>query len=86
MLAGSALKAFKITGNFVVKYPPNQVTLERKISRGLHGDGGAYLVMFMHFISSDCLYKNICCWNSFELSRYVEAIQMSTHNICLIKK
>ena len=30
---------------------------------------------------SDFLYKSICCGNSFELHRQVDAIQMSTHNI-----
>ena len=41
----------------------------------------------MHYaiLVSDCLYKSICCWYSFELPRLVEAIQMSTHNICLYK-
>ena len=32
------------------------------------------------------LYKNICCWYSFELPRQVEAIQMSTNNICFYKE
>ena len=31
------------------------------------------------------LYKNICCGYSFELPRFVEAIQMSTHNIWFYK-
>ena len=31
---------------------------------------------------SDFLYKNICCWYSFE----VEAVQMSTHKICFYKE
>ena len=31
---------------------------------------------------SDFLYKSICCWYSFELPQLVEAIQMSTNNIC----
>ena len=31
---------------------------------------------------SDFLYKSICCGYSFE----VEAIQMSTHNICFYKE
>ena len=35
---------------------------------------------------SDFLYKGICCEYSFELHRQVDAIQMSTHNICLFKK
>ena len=32
----------------------------------------------------DFLYKNICCRNSFELPQLVEAIQMSSHNICFL--
>ena len=32
------------------------------------------------------LKKGICCGYSFELHRQVDAIQMSTHNICLYKK
>ena len=32
---------------------------------------------------SDFLYKTICCGNSFELSRLVDAIQMSTQNMFL---
>ena len=32
------------------------------------------------------LYKGICCGYSFELHRLVDAIQMSTHNICLYKE
>ena len=41
----------------------------------------AYAVFFSEF-----LYKNIRCGYSFELPRLVEAIQMSVHNICFIKK
>ena len=37
-------------------------------------------------IFSDFLYKGICCGCSFELHRLVDAIQMSTHNICLYKE
>ena len=37
-------------------------------------------------IFSDFLYKGICCGYSFELHRQVDAIQMSTHNICLCKE
>ena len=43
-----------------------------------------YSMMIMRFFS-DFLYKGICCWYSFELHRQVDAIQMSTHNICLYK-
>ena len=35
---------------------------------------------------SDFLYKGICCEYLFELHRQVDAIQMSTHNICLYKE
>ena len=32
------------------------------------------------------LYKGICCAYSFELHRPVDAIQMSSHNICFCKE
>ena len=35
---------------------------------------------------SDFLYKGICCEYLFELHQQVDAIQMSTHNICLYKE
>ena len=35
---------------------------------------------------SEFLYKSICCGYSFELHRLVDAIQMSTDNICLYKE
>ena len=41
-------------------------------------------MMIMRFFS-DFLYKGICCGYSFKLHRQVDAIQMSTHNICLYK-
>ena len=41
----------------------------------------AYVIFF-----SDFLYKSICCGYSFELPQLVEAIQMSTHNICFYKE
>ena len=41
-------------------------------------------MMIMQFFS-DFLYKGICCGYPFELHRQVDAIQMSTHNICLYK-
>ena len=44
-----------------------------------------YLMMIMRFFS-DFLYKCICCGYSFESHRQVDAIQMSTHNMCLYKK
>ena len=42
--------------------------------------------MIMRFFSSDFLYKGICCGYSFELHRQVDAIQISTYNICLYKE
>ena len=41
----------------------------------------AYAISF-----SDFLYESICCGYSFELPWLVEAIQMSTHNICFYKE
>ena len=37
-------------------------------------------------IFSNFLYKGISCGYSFELHQQVDAIQMSTHNICLYKE
>ena len=34
-------------------------------------------------IFSDFLYNGICCGYSFEKHQQVNAIQVSTHNICL---
>ena len=47
-----------------------------------------YLMILMRclFSSSDFLYKSICSGYSFELHRQVDAIQMGTHNIHLLKK
>ena len=42
-------------------------------------------MIIMRFFS-DFLYKGICCGYSFELHRQVDAIQMSTLNICLYKE
>ena len=42
-------------------------------------------MMILRFFFSDFLYKGICCGYSFELHRQVDAVQMSTHNICLYK-
>ena len=41
----------------------------------------AFAILF-----SDFLYKNICCGYSLELPRQVEAIQMSSRNICFNKE
>ena len=42
-------------------------------------------MMIMQFFS-DFLYKGICCGYSFELHQQVNAVQMSTYNICLYKE
>ena len=60
-------------------YLPTKGTLKKKDQQR------TYLMMFMHFFS-DFLYKNICCGYSFELHQQVNAIQMSTHNICLYRQ
>ena len=44
------------------------------------------LMIIMHFFFSNFIYKGICCGYSFELHLQVNAIQMSTHNICLYKE
>ena len=41
----------------------------------------AFAILF-----SDFLYKYIYCGHSFELPRLIEAIQMSSHNICFYKE
>ena len=41
----------------------------------------AFAILF-----SDFLYENIYCGYSFELSRLVKAIQMSSHNIYFYKE
>ena len=40
---------------------------------------------FCTFYLCDFLYKGIYCGYPFELHQLVDAIQMSTHNICLYK-
>ena len=42
------------------------------------------MILMQYF--SDFLHKSICCWYSFELPQLVEAIQMSTNNICFYKE
>ena len=41
----------------------------------------AFAMLFSNF-----LYKTICCGHSFELPRLVEAIQMSSYNVCFFKE
>ena len=44
------------------------------------------LMIIMRFFFSNFIYKGICCGYLFELHRQVDAVQMSTHNICLYKE
>ena len=44
-----------------------------------------YLMIFMHFFWFS-FYKSICCGYSVELHWQVDAIEMSTYNICLYKE
>ena len=46
----------------------------------------SYLMMIIMQFFSDFLYKGICCGYSSELHWQVDAIQKSTHNICLCKE
>ena len=45
-----------------------------------------YLIIIMQIFFSDFLYKGICYGYSFELHQQVDAIHMSTHNICLYEE
>ena len=60
---------------------------KKKTARELSNDAIAMFSFFFSFFfcifSFDSLYKSIRCGCSFELHRQVDAIQMSTHNICL---
>ena len=47
--------------------------------RGVFNDACALFV-------SDFLYKTVCCQYSFEMRQQVGAIQISTNNICFLKK
>ena len=67
----------KLLNKLVVKYQPNKGT-ERSAESVLND---AFAVLF-----SDFLCKNICCGYLFELPQLVEAIQMSSHNICFYKE
>ena len=58
-------------------YLPTKVHYQKRSEKDLFDDDYA--------IFSDFLYKGICCGYSFELHRQVDAIQMTTHNICLYK-
>ena len=55
-------------------------TLEKQISaKALFDD--VYVIFFLIFF-----IKNICCRYTFELHQQVDAVQISTHNICLYKE
>ena len=59
---------------------PTKDTLKKRSAKDLFDD--VYAKIFL----SDFLHKSICCGYSFELHRQVDAIQMSTHNICIYKE
>ena len=75
------VRCFKITGktSSTVKFHLmshfKEVDLMRRVFYA------AYAIL-----SSDFLYKSICCGYSFELPQLVEANQMSTNNICFYKE
>ena len=80
-----------ITPKYV--YPQKVICTPKCLTQGVHvplnqnvsGNAGvlndAFAILF-----SDFLYNNICCGYLFELPRLVEAIQMSSHNICFYKE
>ena len=72
--------------NFVSTY-----TKDKRSAKDLSNDAYAVIVVvvvvfvcifgvFFFLYVFDFLYKNMCCWYSFELPQFVEAIQMSTNN------
>ena len=58
--------------------PTTDILLKKRSEKDLSDDDYAIFLIF--------LYKGICCGYSFELHRQVDAIQMSTNNICLYKE
>ena len=42
-----------------------------------------YFSFFTGHVSTS-FYKSVCCWYSVELPQLVEAIQLSTNNICYV--
>ena len=52
---------------------------KKRLEKNLFDDD--YAIFF-----SDFLHRCICCGYSFELHQQVDAIQMSTHNICVYKE
>ena len=71
----------------MVKYLPTYTkgTLKKKIRTS----NDAYVMLLSAFLGGgDFLYKSICYGYLFELHwlHLVEAIQMSTHNICFYKE
>ena len=61
--------------------PTTDILLKKKRSEKDLSDDDYAIFFFLIF-----LYKGICCGYSFELHRQVDAIQMSTNNICLYKE
>ena len=57
----------------------SRIRVKKRSAKDLFDD--VYAIFFPDF-----LYKSISVGYSFELHRQVDAIQMSTHNICLYKE
>ena len=61
-------------------YPPT------KINRSANDlFNGAYTMFCGFFFFPDFVSQSICCGYSFELHQKVNAVQMGTHSICLLK-
>ena len=73
----------KSLNKLAVKYSPNKGNFKERSAedfmRSIFND--AYAIFFSDFL----LYKSICYGYLFEMPRLVEAIQMSSHNICFYK-
>ena len=99
-LAREGLSFSKLLEKPVVKYLPNEGILWRNMSRGLPEGSQEWCLcdMCFNFLYTSIMVgtvliwtprqvnKSICCGYSSELPRQVEAIQMSTHNICYYKE
>ena len=73
----------KLLNKLVVKYQPKRALFKERLAEDLMRK---VLDDCFAVLLSDFLYKNICCGYSFELPHLVEAIQMSSHNICFYKE
>ena len=46
---------------------------------------GNFKISEFEIMRFDCIFQSLCCVYSFDLPQQVEAIRMSTHDICFHK-